>query len=142
METIYIKEKDFIGYHVTENYPNEVFKEIKKDGKNFRVRIIKPDDVITIENVPDHDKNWYLTQKVSDSVKVISVFCSWFPKDLLVGVDGKFYSPFAELSKKTGWLRTSADVGSCQAYFLASKKQVIIDILKNNNFDNIKDLTI
>ena len=34
MRTLYIKEKDFLGYNVTKNFPNEAFKEIEKDFVN------------------------------------------------------------------------------------------------------------
>ena len=74
--------------------------------------------MVTIEDVSESEKDWYLLQKIND--KVISVSCSWFPKELFAGVDGKFYSSFTELSKKTGWLQT-ANTGTDQEFF--SKKQ-------------------
>ena len=140
METIYIKEKDFSGYNITKNFPNEAFKEIEKDGKLFIIHIISPDVIVTIKDITQSQKDWYLLQKITD--EVISVSCSWFPKELFAGVEKRAYSPFTELSKKTGWLLSNANAGSNQEFFLKSKKQTIIDILKSNNFDNIKDLTI
>ena len=140
METIYIKEKDFLGYNITKNFPNEVFKEIEKDGKSFIIHIIKPDVIVTIKDITQSQKDWYLLQKITD--EVISVNCLWFPKELFAGVEKRTYSSFTELSKKTGWILSNGSAGSNQEFFLKSKKQTIIDILKSNNFDNIKDLTI
>ncbi len=139
MKTIYIKEKDFLGYNITKNFPNEAFKEIEKDGESFIVHIIKPDVIVTIKDITQSQKDWYLLQKITD--EVISVSCSWFPKELFAGVEKRVYSSFTELSKKTGWILSNANAGSNQEFFLKSKKQTIIDILKSNNFDNINDLT-
>ena len=139
MNTIYIKEEDFVGYNITKNFPNEVFKQVNINGESVLVHIIKNDIVITIKEVSESDKDWYLMQKITD--EVISVSCSWFPKELFAGVEKRVYSPFTELSKKTGWILSNANAGSNHEFFLKSKKQVIIDILKANNFDNIKDLT-
>ena len=139
METIYIKEKDFSGYNITKNFPNEIFKEVKKDGESFVVHIIKSDVIVTIKDITQSQKDWYLLQKITD--EVISVSCSWFPKELFAGVEKRSFSPFTELSKKTGWVVSNGNAGSNQEFFLKSKKQTIIDILKLNNFDNINDLT-
>ena len=139
METIYVKEKDFSGYNITKNFPNEIFKEVEKDGKKFLVHIIKPDVVVIIRDLTESEKEWYLMQKIETDV--ISVSCSWFPKELLSGVEKRSFSPFTELSKKTGWILSNGNAGSNQEFFLKSKKQTIIDILKSNNFDNINDLT-
>ena len=139
METIYIKEKDFSGYNITKNFPNEIFKEVEKDGKKFLVHIIKPDVVVIIRDLTESEKEWYLMQKIETDV--ISVSCSWFPKELFAGVEKRSFSPFTELSKKTGWVVSNGSSGSNQEFFLKSKKQTIIDILKSNNFDNINDLT-
>ena len=140
MRTIYIKEKYFSGYNITKNFPNEIFKEIEKDGELLRVQIIKPDVILTIKEITQSEKDWYLLQKITDDV--ISVSCSWFPKKLLVGVENGIYSSFTELSKKTGWILSNSNAGSNQGFFLKSKKKTIIEILKLNNFDNINDLTI
>ena len=139
METIYIKEKDFLGYNITKNFPNEIFKEVEKDGKKFLVHIIKQDVVVIIRDLTESEKEWYLMQKIETDV--ISVSCSWFPKELFAGVEKRSFSPFTELSKKTGWLLSNGNAGSNQEFFLKSKKQTIINILKLNNFDNINDLT-
>ena len=139
MKTIYIKEKDFSGYNITKNFPNETFKEIEKDGELLLVHIIKPDVIVTIKDITQSEKDWYLLQKITD--EVISVSCSWFPQELFAGVEKGVYSSFTELSKKTGWILSNANAGSDQEFFLKSKKQTIIDILKANNFDNINDLT-
>ena len=139
METIYIKEKDFLGYNITKNFPNEIFKEVEKDGKKFLVHIIKQDVVVIIRDLTESEKEWYLMQKIA--ADVISVSCSWFPQELFVGVENGVYSSFTELSKKSGWLVSNANAGTNQEFFLKSKKQTIINILKLNNFDNINDLT-
>ena len=139
MKTIYIKEKEFLGYNITKNFPNENFKEVNIGGETFLVHIIKPDIVVTIKDINQSEKDWYLMQKITD--EVISVSCSWFPKELFAGVEKRVYSSLTELSKKTGWILSNANAGSNHEFFLKSKKQVIIDILKANNFDNIKDLT-
>ena len=140
METIYIKEKDFLGYNITKNFPNEVFKEVNINGNTFFVHIIKPGVVVLIKEISESEKDWYLMQKITE--KVISVSCEWFPKELFAGVENRVFSPFTELSKKTGWVLSRGNAGSRQEFFLANKKNTIIDILKSNNFDNIKDLTI
>ena len=140
METIYIKEKDFLGYNITKNFPNENFKEVNIGGETFLVHIIRPDVMVTIKEISESEKDWYLMQKITE--KVISVSCEWFPKELFAGVENRVFSPFTELSKKTGWVLSRGNAGSRQEFFLASKKSTIIDILKSNNFDNIKDLTI
>ena len=139
MKTVYIKEKDFSGYNITKNFPNENFKEVEKDGELFLFQIIKPDLVVTIREITQSEKDWYLLQKITD--EVISVSCSWFPKELFAGVEKGIYSPFTELSKKTGWILSNCNAGSNQEFFLKNKKQTIIDILESNNFDNINDLT-
>ena len=100
MKTVYIKEKDFSGYNITKNFPNENFKEVEKDGELFLFQIIKPDLVVTIREITQSEKDWYLLQKITD--EVISVSCSWFPKELFAGVEKGIYSPFTELSKKNG----------------------------------------
>ena len=139
METIYIKEKNFNGYDITKNFPNEVFKEVNIDGRALFVHIIKPDVVVLIKEISENEKDYYLMQKING--KVISVSCEWFPKELFAGVEKGTYSTFTDLSKKTGWILSNGNAGSRQEFFLASKKSIIIDILKSNNFDNIKDLT-
>ena len=139
MRTIYIKEKDFKGYKIIKEFPNENFKEINIDGEILLVHIIKPDLVVTIKDLTQDQKDWYLMQKITD--EVIGVNCSWFPKELFAGVEKRVYSSFTELSKKTGWILPRGNAGSNQEFFLKSKKQTIINILKSNNFDNINDLT-
>lgn len=124
-----------------ESFPNEQFKQIGKDV----YRVIPHNFKCTVEKVAKESYPWYLRMDEGTLSRFVkSIFgcedydvyrlnCDWFPLELVAGTEYGRYSSMTELSQKTGCL-TFGYAGSGSAFFIGSKVNEAIKILRDNGF--------
>ena len=142
MKTVYVKEASVgkrlrdMGAVITEHYPNPIVKGIEAGGQKMRLHIITPGVTVVFKEMTEGDARWHTRHgRAHFGEGVVMVSCDWFPKDLLVGVEGQEYSEDTELSKRTGWV-PSLNTGTNCAVFRASGIPEVKRILVANGFDN------
>lgn len=136
MEELYVTERQFAriakGAKNIVNYPNPIVKVA--DG--VRYNIVKKGTKAEISKLPEKDKYWYLCKPISEEVVRIEVK-GWFPTELVCGVARRTFSSETKLAQKTGCLTSymTGTSGSANMFFLASKVDEAIKILKKNHFE-------
>mgnify|MGYP003588441686 CR=1 FL=1 len=137
MEKRYCRLSDFskIKSDVVEHYPNNRMKRCidSSTGSEYFLRIIMPEDTIQIKRLTPDEIAWHCGQNRIGQ-DIVQIIINWFPKDLVVGAEGKFYSENHPLSQKTGYVRTS-NLGTDSEAFLYSKVQNALEILIQNGFE-------
>lgn len=114
------------------NFPNPIVKEA--DG--VRYNIVKKGTKAAISELPKENEYWYLLKPFNEKVVRIEVK-GWFPTELVCGVVGHTFSSESKLAQKTGCLVSymTGTSGSANMFFLASKVNEAIKILKKNHFE-------
>lgn len=131
MKTVYCELNDVGNHIVSENFLNPQFKRcVDKDGNEYRLHIILPQDKIEIQQLTKNDALYYCGRK--ESITMLTL--NWFPKELVVGINGKIYSEDTKLSFKTGYVR-SDNTGTSSECFLTEKVGFAIEILWGNGFE-------
>jgi hypothetical protein len=137
MEKRYCKLSDFkkIESEVVEHYPNDRMKRCidSSTGSEYTLRIIMPEDTIQVKRLTPEEIVWHCGQnRIGQDIVQIKI--KWFPKDLVAGIEGKFYTEKSPLSVKTGYIRT-VNLGSNSEAFLYEKVQNALEILIQNGFE-------
>lgn len=143
MATKYVTEKQFERLSkgkLVKSYPNPYIKEI--DGIEYK--IIPNGEKFETKVLSEQEKLWWCGAKTEEEVVELSVSKSgWFPTDLVAGTLPKHlgcgiiregFNMNTELSKKTGWLQGTGNLGSRSDLFLKSKVNEAIKILNKNGF--------
>lgn len=140
-KTIYVKLENYNpkDFNIVEEYPNKQIKKcLDKYGKEFTLHIIYPEDIVDIKELTPEEITWWLGKKYVDK-KIIMLSCNWFPSELLIGVkkhgNKRYYSADTELSRQTGYIEGSGNLGSRSYCFFKEKIKQNLQILKDNGFD-------
>lgn len=120
------------------SYPNQWYKEV--DGKDYY--IVPSNEKYTTTILTEEEKKWWCAVNTKEEVVMLSVSeMGRFPHELVAGtrkhrlmggmvLEGVDMN--TSLSKKTGWLDFTGNIGSRSAVFLKSKVNVAIEILNKH----------